>query len=71
MIDVFSPVGKRSKIIEIPGEASFTSFVMDIDNAKQELGYKPEYSYIKYLLVIKKKSNCKDSKHCGGKSHDK
>lgn len=53
MIDVFSPVGKRSKIIEIPGKASFTSFVMDIDNAKQELGYKPEYSYIKYLLDYK------------------
>ena len=53
MIDVFSPVGKRSKIIEIPGEASFTSFVMDIDNANQELGYKPEYSYIKYLLDYK------------------
>ena len=54
MIDVFSPAGKKSKIIEIPGEASFTSFVMDIDNAKQELGYEPKYTYIKYLEDYKK-----------------
>lgn len=39
-----------SKIIEVPDKATFDSFVMDISNAEEEeeeLGYKPEYTYIK------------------------
>lgn len=59
MIDVFSPKGKRSSIIEIPGGDSFTSFVMDIDNAKQDLGYEPEFTYIKYLEDYKKEQELK------------
>lgn len=49
MIDVFSPENNKSNIIYKPEGSSFTSFVMDIDNAKKDLGYVPEYSYIKYL----------------------
>lgn len=49
MINVFSPTDKRSEIIARPEGAGFTSFVMDIENAKEELGYDPEYTYIKYL----------------------
>ena len=59
MIEVFSPKEKRSNIIEIPGEASFTSFVMDIDNAEQDLGYKPEFTYLKYLEDYKKEQELK------------
>ena len=59
MIEVFSPEEKRSQIIEIPGEASFTSFVMDIQNAKGELGYAPEYTYRKYLEDYKKERELK------------
>ena len=59
MIEVFSPEEKRSQIIEIPGEASFTSFVMDIQNAKGELGYVPEYTYRKYLEDYKKERELK------------
>lgn len=54
MIDVFSPVNLKSQIIYKPEESSFTSFVMDIDNAKRDLGYEPEYTYLKYLEDYKK-----------------
>lgn len=54
IIDVFSPDPSSTKILEIPGKSSFTSFVMDIDNAREELGYEPEYTYIKYLEDYKK-----------------
>ena len=38
-----------SKIIEVPDKATLDSFVMDKSNAEEEeeLGYKPEYTYIK------------------------
>ncbi len=49
MIDVFSPSGHPSDIIYRPEKESFTSFVMDISNARTELGYVPEYDYISYL----------------------
>ena len=54
MIRVFSPKNTPSVIIEKPEKPSFTSFVMDIENAKKELGYRPEYTYIKYLEDYKK-----------------
>lgn len=57
MIEVFSPVEKKSKIIEVANGASFTSFVMDIENAVEDLGYSPEYTYIKYLEDYKKEQN--------------
>lgn len=53
MIDVFSPEGHRSEIIEKPEGSGFTSFVMDIENARKDLGYEPEYTYIKYLQDYK------------------
>lgn len=49
MIDVFSPPGHPSRIIYKPEKESFTSFVMDISNARAELGYEPQYDYISYL----------------------
>ena len=49
IIEVFSPNPSKNKIIEVPTGDSFPSFVMDIDNAREDLGYEPEYTYIKYL----------------------
>ena len=49
IIDVFSPEDRKPSIIAKPEGAGFTSFVMDIDNARKDLGYIPEYTYIKYL----------------------
>ena len=54
MIKVFSPQDHPSEIIEKPEGARFTSFVMDIDNAREDLGYEPEYSYLEYLEDYKK-----------------
>lgn len=59
MIQVFSPVEKKSKIIEKPDGDGFISFVMDIKNAKEELGYEPEYTYMKYLEDYKKEQDIK------------
>lgn len=59
MIDVFSPENAKSQIIYKPDGNGFTSFVMDIDNAKTELGYKPEYTYLKYLEDYKKEQKLK------------
>lgn len=59
IVEVFSPCPEKTKIIECPEKASFTSFVMDIDNAREELGYEAEYSYIKYLQDYKKEQELK------------
>ena len=49
IIEVFSPDPEKCRIIEKPEGATFTSFVMDISNAREELGYEPQYDYIHYL----------------------
>ncbi len=54
IIDVFAPEGTHPQIIEVPMDDQFTSFVMDIDKAGKELGYEPEYPYIRYLEDYKK-----------------
>jgi UDP-glucose 4-epimerase len=54
IIEVFSPEGKKSEIIPRPDKPDSRSFVMNIDNAKEELGYSPKYSYIDYLKDFKK-----------------
>ncbi len=59
IIDVFSPADHKSTIIEMPDKDGFTSFVMDIENARDDLGYNPEYSYKKYLLDYKKERELK------------
>ena len=59
MVDVFSPEGHKSEIIAKPEGAGFVSFVMDIQNAREELGYEPEYTYIKYLEDYKKEQELK------------
>lgn len=59
MIQVFSPKDRRSRIVERPEASSFISFVMDIDNARNDLGYEPEYTYLKYLEDYKKERQLK------------
>lgn len=54
IVKVFSPKNNPSRIIELPDKPSFTSFVMDIENARKDLGYNPEYDYISYLEDYKK-----------------
>lgn len=59
IIDVFSPHPEKTRIIPIPSGSGFTSFVMDIENARTELGYEPEYSYIRYLEDYKREQTLK------------
>lgn len=59
MIDVFAPSGTHPKIREVPMDVKFTSFVMDIAKARKELGYEPEYTYLKYLEDYKKERSQK------------
>lgn len=54
IVKVFSPKENPSKIIECPEKKDCDDFVMDITNAKEELGYEPEYDYIAYLEDYKK-----------------
>ena len=54
MVKVFSPENAPSVIIEKPEKPTFTSFVMDIENAKKDLGYAPEFDYIAYLEDYKR-----------------
>lgn len=43
IIDVFSPPEKKSKIIFMPNKPYGGGFLMDVSNAKIELGYDPQY----------------------------
>ena len=54
MIQVFSPKDHPSKIIPCPEKRDCDDFVMDIQNIRDELGYEPEYTYLKYLEDYKK-----------------
>ena len=59
IIEVFSPEPSKTRIIERPEKPTFTSFVMDIDNMRKELGYEPEYNYLDYLKDYKKERELK------------
>lgn len=54
VINIFSPKDNPSKIIYRPHKPSQNSYLYDIENAKKELGYKPEYTYLKMLKDMKK-----------------
>lgn len=43
IIDVFSPEGKPSGIVYHPDAPNGGGFLMDVENAKVELGYEPQY----------------------------
>lgn len=54
VIEVFSPIDNPSEIIYRPEKTSQNSYLYDIENARQELGYEPEYSYKEMLVDMKK-----------------
>jgi UDP-glucose 4-epimerase len=53
IVDVFSPNGKRSQIVHLPEKPNAQSYTFDISNARQELGYEPQYDYMGYLQDFK------------------
>lgn len=54
MIEVFSPKDKKSQIIPCSDKPNSREFIMDITNAREELGYEPQYYYLDYLKDFKK-----------------
>ena len=59
IIKVFSPEDKKSQIIPKPEKRNSMTYVMDIREAKEELGYTPRYDYISYLEDYKKEMQSK------------
>lgn len=53
IVDVFSKENKRSKIIHLPEKPNTPSYIIDIENAREELKYEPKYNYIQMLKDIK------------------
>ena len=61
MIEVFGTDGKKSRIIMRPDKPNAPQYIMDISPAREELGYKPEYSYIAMLEDMKNEMQKQDS----------
>lgn len=57
IVEVFSPRDRPSKIVYKPEKTSQNSYFYDIENARTELGYEPEFHYIKMLHDIRKEMN--------------
>lgn len=54
--EVFNPDGVRSEIVYRPDMPDGPSYVMDIDNARDLLGYEPQYDFIGFLRDFKEES---------------
>ncbi len=54
IIEVFCPTGKKSKIIYCPEKPVGGGFLMNVDNAKSELGYEPQYDCVRLFQEYKK-----------------
>ncbi|QPN90522.1 NAD-dependent epimerase/dehydratase family protein [Proteus vulgaris] len=59
IIDVFSPPEKKSKIVYMPNKPYGGGFLMDVSNAKEELGYEPQYNCKKLFEAYKAEMNLK------------
>lgn len=54
IVEVFSKKGKNPKILLRPDKPDAPQYIMDIESAVRELGYRPRYDYISMLKDIKK-----------------
>ena len=66
LIEVMSPENKKSIIIECPEKPDSREFIMDITNAKEDLGYEPKYYYLDYLKDFKKEKELNRFKELRG-----
>jgi UDP-glucose 4-epimerase len=55
IIEVFSPQEKKSRVIYYPDKPNTREFVADISKTRRDLGYTPEWSYLRGLHDLKNK----------------
>lgn len=53
MIEVFGDSERKSQIVMCPDKPNAPQYIMDIEAARRELNYKPEYNYIEMLRDFK------------------
>lgn len=54
ILEVFSPKGLKNNMVFCPEKPNAPAYIMDISNAKRDLGYQPNYLYKEMLKDIKK-----------------
>lgn len=54
MIEVFGEGDRKSEIVMRPDKPNAPQYIMDITEAKEELGYEPQYNYLDMLRDLKK-----------------
>lgn len=70
IIEVFSPINRRSQIIERPEKPDTASYIMDVTKTINELGYHPKYGYLSYLKDMKKEMEENPFEQLWGKGQD-
>lgn len=57
IIDVFGEPNKKSKLIMRPDMPNTPQYIMDITEAREQLGYEPEYTYLDMLKDMRSELN--------------
>lgn len=70
IVDVFSPEGKKSEIIECPEKPDPLENAFDIEKTFRELDYAPEYSYMDQLRDFRKEMENEPFAKLWGKKED-
>lgn len=70
IIDVFSPVDKKSDILYCSDKPDSLQASFDISKTKNELGYKPQYSYLDAMKDLYKEMHEQPFAELWGKSED-
>lgn len=70
IVEIFSPVGRKSKISYAPEKRNAMQFVLDISKTKEELGYEPQYRWIDYCKWFKEEKKIQRFAKLWGKEED-
>lgn len=70
IVDVFSPIDNKSKIVECPDKPNTVSYIMDISKTINELGYKPQFDYLAYLRDMRHEMETEPFKQLWGAGND-
>ena len=70
MVDVFSSDNKKSRISYNPEKPSSPQFILDISNAKKELGYCPKFDCKKAFMAFKQEQHLQRFKQLWGLESD-